>query len=200
MIADAVIDIGFANASLTAVAQHLGVGHGALYRYIGDRNGMMRAALERLTGRFEWPDLVDDWREVLWNESRAWWTLCERHPGFVTVLAPTPGMPTPMSRRSMRLAVHLHGLGLVGADSLLVVDLVTDTIHDIFHRASQREAVIDQALTMSTEEAAEHIEGVPEEMVEVLLNALIGDPWPWYAQKLELIIDGLAARTASSAG
>lgn len=134
MIADAVIDIGFANASLTAVAQHLGVGHGALYRYIGDRNGMMRAALERLTGRFEWPDLVDDWREVLWNESRAWWTLCERHPGFVTVLAPTPGMPTPMSRRSMRLAVHLHGLGLVGADSLLVVDLVTDTIHDIFHR------------------------------------------------------------------
>lgn len=53
---------------------------------------------------------------------------------------------------------------------------------------------------MSTEEAAEHIEGVPEEMVEVLLNALIGDPWPWYAQKLELIIDGLAARTASSAG
>ncbi len=199
MIADAVIDVGFDNASITAVAQHLGVAHGALYRYVSDRDAMMRAALVRVTASFDWPELADDWRQVLWNESRAWWALCQRYPGFVPVLASMPGMPAPMSRRSMKVALHLHHLGLPSADALIVVDLITDMIHDIFHRASQREAVIEQALTMSPEEAAEHIEGVPEEMIEVLLSALIGDPWPWYARKLDLIIDGLDVRSTRNA-
>ena len=84
-IAAAVIDVGFADASVTSVAERLGVTHAALYRYIDDRDAMMRTALERVTAAHEWPELVDDWREVLWNECRGWWAFCERYPGFAGI-------------------------------------------------------------------------------------------------------------------
>ena len=195
-IADAALAVGFDAASVTSVASHLGVTHAALYRYIGDRDGMMRAALERATGDWEWPELVDDWREVLWNEARGWWAFCEAHPGFVTALASTPGMPGPMSRRTVRVALQLRTLGVASDDALIAVDLITDTIHDIFHRAAQRDGVIEGVIAMSSDEVEAHLEGVPDDMVEVIVNALIGDPWPWFSRKLELIIDGLAARNA----
>ena len=97
-------------------------------------------------------------------------------------------------RAHPQVAVRLRSLGLASGDALIAVDLVTDTIPDIFHRAAQREGVIVGVIAMSPEDAAEHLDGVPDDMVEVIVNALIGDPWPWFSRKLELIIDGLAAR------
>ena len=195
-IAAAVIDVGFSQASVTSVAERLGVTHAALYRYIDDRDGMMRTALERVTAAHEWPELVDDWREVIWNECRGWWAFCERYPGFVGVLATTPGMPSPMSRRMLAVALHLNSLGLSHSDALVVIDLLWDTIHDIFHRSDQRHGVIEGVITMSADEIESHLDGVPDEMIEVVVNALIGDPWPWFARKVELVLDGLAARGA----
>ena len=191
-----VVEVGFDRASVTSVADALGVTHAALYRYISDRDAMMRAAMERVTAEHEWPELVDDWREVLWNEARGWWAFCERYPGFVTALASTPGMPAPMSKRMIRVSTHLHALGLSAGDALVALDLLMDTIHDIFHRADQRRGVIDGVITMSPEEVAEHLEGVPDDLVEVVINALIGDPWPWFSRKLDLVIDGIASHGA----
>lgn len=193
-IADAVLAVGFTEASVTAVAQHLGVTHAALYRHIGDRDGMLRAAIVRLLDSWEWPELADDWRDVLWNEARSWWALCEANHGFVAALGIAPFMPLPMSRRTLKVAAHLQEFGLSANDSLMVVDLVTDMVHDIFHRSQQRRGVIEHALHMAPEEAARHIEGVGDDMVEVILGRLIGDPWPWFASKLELVLDGLTTR------
>lgn len=199
LIADAVIEVGFDRASMTAVAGHLGVAHGALYRYVGDREGMMRVALATVTSRHEWPALVDGWRDVVWNEARAWWVFCEEHPGFVTVLASTPGMPEPMASRSLAVSVHLRDLGVRVEDALVVVDMVVDMIHDIFHRASQRQGVIDRALAMPSDEFAEQVAGVPDDMLDVLASALIDDPWPWFARKVDVILDGVAARAGLDA-
>lgn len=193
-IADAVVAVGFDRASVTSVSQHLDVTHAALYRHIGDRDGMIRAAIERALGGWDWPELVDDWREVLWNEARSWWSFCSEHPGFVAALASASFMPLPLSRRTLKVASHLQSLGFSAEDGLMVVDMVTDMIHDIFHRSRQREGVINDALTMSPEEAAMHLEGVADDMVEVILGRLIGDPWPWFSLKLELVLDGMEQR------
>jgi hypothetical protein len=99
-----------------------------------------------------------------------------------------------MSRRMLEVAVHLNGLGLAAGDAVVVIDLLMDTIHDIFHRSDQRLGVIEGVITMSEDDVAAHLEGVPEEMVEVVVNALIGDPWPWFSRKVELVMDGLASR------
>lgn len=193
-IAQAVIDVGFENASLVAVAQHLSVGHGALYRYIGDRDGMMRSALERLTASYPWPALVDDWETTLWNEARAWWALCDDHAGFVATLASTPGLPPAMGARSLAVAVHLTASGVGNYDALVVTDFAVGLVHNVFHWASQRQAILDQALSMSPEDAAQRVAGVPRDMVAALADAMAGDAWSWYAAKLEFVIEGVRSR------
>lgn len=194
LIAEAVIELGFENASLTNVAQHLNAGHGALYRYIGDRDGMMREALQRLVLSYPWPELVDDRREVLWNESKAWWALCTEYPGFVGALASTPGLPAAMTRRAFLVAKHLNELGVCAADAAMVVDLTTGLVHNIFKWAAQREAIIEQTLEMSVDDAIALIDGIPDEIVGVLGTVLDGEIWPWYSGQLEIILDGLDAR------
>lgn len=197
-IADAVLAVGFDQASVTAVAERLEVTHAALYRYIGDRDGMLRAGIDRLTDTWEWPELAEDWQQVLWDEARSWWALCQANPGFVSALVTTAYLPVPVSRRFFTVAAHLETFGVSPADTVMVVDLVIDMVHDIFHRARQREGVIDKALHMSPETAAMHLGGVPLELVEVVLQRVAGDDWSWFVRKLELVIDGLAARIAAN--
>lgn len=190
-IADAVLEIGFDRAQLTAVAQHLGVAHGALYRYIGDRNGMMATAMTRAVERFDWPELADDIRTVIWGEAHAWWSFCEQHPGFAEVLATTPGVPLPITRRSLAVAVHLRSLGLPSRDALIAVDFASGTIHNIFAKQAQRLAVVNQANTMSREEITQIANELPADMLAVIVDGLIEDPWPWFSQKLQVLINGL---------
>ena len=193
IIAEAVVEIGFSEASITAVAKQLGVVHGALYRYIGDRNGMMAAAVEKATSEFSWPELSGDWKAVLLDESAAWWEFCGKHPGFVGELA-SVGMSPSMRRRTLEVSLHLHSCGLSALDSIMALDLIMDTIHDIFNRSKQRERVIQQILQLPQEEAAGYLDGLPDGIIEVIINALIGDPWPWFVNKLELFIDGIEHR------
>lgn len=195
LIADAVIEIGFDRASMSSVGRHLECSHGALYRHVGDLDSMLHLAVTRAIVRFEWPVLVDEWREVVWNEVRAWWSFCEQHPGFVTVLASGPGMPSPMSQRSVAVAVHLNRLGVSGDDALLIIDIVMDMVHDTFHRSGQRRAVIDRALTMSAAELDAHVASVPDDMLETMASTLIDDPWPWLERKLQLLMNGVETIT-----
>lgn len=197
-IADAVLAVGFDQASVTSVAGCLGVTHAALYRYIGDRDGMLRAGIDRLTGTWNWPEPADEWRDVLWNEARSWWSLCQENPGFVAALVTTAYMPVPVGRRYFTVASHLETFGISAQDSLVVVDMLTDLVHDIFHREQQREGVIDKALHMSPELLAEYLDGVPPELIEVVLHRVAGDAWWWFSLKLQLVIDGLAAHLASA--
>lgn len=196
-VAEAVLTLGFDQATLMSVAKHLGVAHGALYRYIGDRNGMMRDAMTLAVGRFDWPELVDGWQDVVWNEARAWWTFCETHPGFVTVLASVPGSPAVIARRSIAVAVHLHDLGVGGQDALVAVDFLSGTIHNIFAKQAQRTAVLDEVHTMSPDELDEVVNTIPPDMLEVMAMGLVDDPWPWFSVKLQHMIDGIESHLST---
>jgi hypothetical protein len=99
-----------------------------------------------------------------------------------------------MRRRTLEVSLHLHSCGLSALDSIMALDLVMDTIHDIFNRSKQRERVIQQILQLPQEEAAGYLDGLPDGIIEVIINALIGDPWPWFVNKLELFIDGIEHR------
>lgn len=193
-ISEAVLAVGFDRASLNVVAAELGVKHGALYRYIGDRDGMMRSALVLSLERFDWPELADDWRATMHAEARAWWEFCTAHPGFVEVLAEVGTVPAPMARRSLAVAAHLWELGVEAADAALLVDLVAGTIHNEFLWTAQRSSVIDELSELPSEDLARYAEGVPDELLGVVVEQLIEDPWPWFERKLGLMLAGVTMR------
>lgn len=186
--------LGFDQASLNAVAADLGVKHGALYRYIGDRDGMMRAALELAIERFDWPGPIDGWCDTMQAEARAWWTFCTQHPGFVEVLAEVGSVPASLAQRSLTVATRLWELGVEATDAVLIVDLVAGTIHNEFLWISQRSSAIDEIATLDDETLGRYSAGVPDEVLAVVVEQLVEDAWPWFERKLDLMLAGVSTR------
>lgn len=193
-ISEAVLDLGFDQASLNAVAAELGVKHGALYRYIGDRDGMMRTALDLAIARFQWPEPATDWRRTMHNEALAWWDFCTTHRGFVEVLSEVGTVPPSLALRSLTVATRLWELGVEATDAVLIVDLVAGTIHNEFLWTSQRSSAIDEVNGLPDEDVARYSAGVPDELLGVVVEQLIDDPWPWFERKLELMLAGVSTR------
>jgi AcrR family transcriptional regulator len=68
-IADAVLEIGFEDATMRRVADHLGVSVPGLYHYVKGRDDLLRVAAERALSRVELPeDRGQHWAEWL----RSW--------------------------------------------------------------------------------------------------------------------------------
>jgi AcrR family transcriptional regulator len=68
-IADAALEIGFEEATMRRVAEHLGVSVPGLYHYVKGRDDLLRVAAERAIARVELPeDRGQHWAEWL----RAW--------------------------------------------------------------------------------------------------------------------------------
>lgn len=68
-IADAVLEIGFEDATMRRVADHLGVSVPGLYHYVKGRDDLLRVAAERALSRVELPeDSGQHWAEWL----RSW--------------------------------------------------------------------------------------------------------------------------------
>jgi hypothetical protein len=101
-----------------------------------------------------------------------------------------------MTRRSMNVAMHLRGLGVGNRDALMAVDFLSGTIHNIYFKRAQRESVLDQISEMPPE-LAELAASLPPDMLEVIVEGFVDDPWPWFAQKLQLVIDGIGSHQVS---
>ena len=68
-IADAVLEVGFDDATMRRVAEHLGVSVPGLYHYVKGRDDLLRIAAERALARVELPeDTGQHWTEWL----RSW--------------------------------------------------------------------------------------------------------------------------------
>jgi AcrR family transcriptional regulator len=92
---------GLAAVSMRAVAARLGVTPMALYRHIGDKQGLLDGLVERLLDELPVPDPALAWRErlrVLGEGTRA---LARRHPDAFLLLLQRPAVtPASLARRA----------------------------------------------------------------------------------------------------
>lgn len=136
LIAEAVLQVGFENLTITAVADRLSVAHASLYRHVGSRDDLVVIGVERLLAMAEWPPATDQWRVDL--EAQAWllWRLLEGHPGLSHETAALERDPWPIHRRMELVTAHLGQLGFGAEEAELAVDLVYDLVFDVFSRTA----------------------------------------------------------------
>jgi AcrR family transcriptional regulator len=196
-IIKAVLEEGFAGITVPAVARRLGVSTMTLYRYAPTRADLLALAWNHVITTADWPPLAGTWRQILHTHAIAFWQLLARHPGVVTELSQGL-MPAEMMNRIDGLAVALVDQGFTAQDAVLSVDLVIDLTVD--HRRAVEKihglADIPATLEAMAQLWAPNDTDAPSlrAVRAAMTDAITLPPFDWFTQKLDLALEGVAAR------
>ncbi|WP_405639345.1 TetR/AcrR family transcriptional regulator [Streptomyces uncialis] len=111
---------------MPSVAARLGVSHSTLYRYVQDRDDLLRTAIGVAVDRVEWPSEELPWRELLGRLADRLRELCDTHPGIAQAVLTTPGTPPAIIERLVRYGRSLVTAGLSDRDAVVSVDFVAE--------------------------------------------------------------------------
>lgn len=193
-VIDAAITLGFANLTMTALADALGVRHSTLYRHVGGRDQLVRDAIDRVFDTTVWPTPPDDWRQYVRDFATT----------LVDVYLGNPGMAAELSRilRSSDALVRalndfrsaLLDRGLSPEDTVLLSELITQLARNTsdYRRtedgASLSEEDVRQEMRTRLEDVAR---GTDPRVREALIAYNANDSRRNFEAKLALIIRGI---------
>lgn len=195
LIAEAVLAVGFDQVTIAAVAAHLGVAPGALYRYVEDRDDLVIAGAEHVFASAApvappgaSPDAAGSWRGILEREAWARWDVLVAHPRMPDAVR-SAGRPLPTAMARYELLVRrLVVCGFALDDAVLAVDTVVDVVHDGAHQATR---------LAGRTAAPGPAPGPDDGSVEAAMRAAMAEPRAFLARKLELVLEGIEAVLAN---
>ncbi|MEV6522833.1 helix-turn-helix domain-containing protein [Longispora sp. NPDC051575] len=203
----AALELGFRDLTLTAVADRLGVNHSSLYRHIRGREDLVLAAIDLAVARVEWPVAGEDWRGYLTDVAEAIWRLFETNPGLaeeVRVLAVSPPAVTEVF---FAVVTELVRLGFTGEDAVLAMDTVADLAADSYRgwdRLTQVRHTPDGPTsvrdTMREAWGVDRTDRASAPFARIMTAIIDGSAHDWWRRKLDLVLEGLAARAPSAGG
>ncbi|GGT02124.1 hypothetical protein GCM10010156_70080 [Planobispora rosea] len=194
-IADAALAVGFDNLTLATVAERLQVAHSALYRHVADREDLVILAMDRVLQLTPWPEPTGRWRTDLTEQAEAVWRLLEAHPGLIKEFLKLTRFPEELILRFGASVRQLISYGFTPEDAFLASDTVFDLTVDVFSRGKQLDLPVgDSDVRTSTADA--WATAVGETVAPLLRTALAEPASVWFARKLDLVLDGIAARLA----
>lgn len=166
---------------MPSLGARLGVAHSGLYRYVGDRDKLVVATMDRIARQAPWPAPGGAWRESLSLIGETLWTLCETYPGYdvaaVTARNISPGFVE-------HLLPHVEALRLQGFD---VVD-ATAAIDAV------RTLVLNSSIDARRLAAIRDDPSVPEHGLPGFDDSEKWEGRAWYRRHLETYLDGLESR------
>jgi len=188
LIGDAVLAAGFADLTLTGIGEQLAASHAALYRHIHDRDDLVVAGVERVVHLHPLPE-ADDWRVSL--ESAAWarWEIYTRYPGLAGAVSTNPAAQEVLARQGFALARSLVASGIEVGLAVLAADIVLDLVRDTARTAARLTDVPRDRLREAMERRLP--EPGDDVILQVVLDAVSGDPAYWMGRKLDVVLRGL---------
>ncbi|WP_432007139.1 TetR/AcrR family transcriptional regulator [Streptomyces parvus] len=199
-IAEAALAEGVAGFSMPGVAARLGVGHSTLYRYVDNRDALVRSAIELVAERTAWPSAELPWRDLLTGFADALWGACEAFPGLDEAILTTPVTPRAMVDRLAGYGGSLVRAGLGPRDAAVAVDFVADLVFSssVAMRGLDRTVPGPAGGSLTAREsyrrawARESAGGHPFEAEFTAEETWHGRGW--FDDKLAIFLDGLATR------
>ncbi|MGW2547615.1 TetR/AcrR family transcriptional regulator, partial [Kitasatospora sp. NPDC001574] len=194
-VAEAALAEGLAAFSMPAVAARLGVSHSTLYRYVRNRDDLVRTAIGLVVERSGWPDERLPWRALLGGFADALWLLCDTYPGLAPAVLSTPGTPPAIVGRLARYGAALVRDGLTPREAVVTVDFVADLALTSWTAMRDLDRTTESGRTVREEHRASLV-------IESPLGAELAaeETWHgrgWFDDKLAVYLDGLAGRLAA---
>jgi AcrR family transcriptional regulator len=117
---------GLAALSMRKVAERLGVGTMSLYTYVPGKAELLDVMLDTVLAEAARPDGAGGWRAGLELRAREDWALFHRHP-WILQISPSRSMLGPNETDLFEASLRaVAGVGLSGAEMVLVVNLVAE--------------------------------------------------------------------------
>jgi TetR/AcrR family transcriptional regulator, tetracycline repressor protein len=187
VIAQAALDDGVDTFSMPSVARRLGVAHSGLYRYVTDRDDLLMRALEKAFVVEDWPTPDLPWDELLRAIGDAVWRVCDAHPGLARAsqLAPK-ATPSVLAQMDAYVTCVLEQ-GFLPEDAAVAVEFAIALALDCSSQMTRLQRM---------QEAHDRREDIP-----VIKPFDTDEVWKGrglYSRKLDIFIDGLAARRIPS--
>jgi AcrR family transcriptional regulator len=196
-IVRAAIELGFDQLTMPAVGKRLGISHSTLYRYFPSRDALAAAAIEHAVNAIEWPEPGGHWRAFLAETAWAHWRLYEAHPGLAKEIIALRLTGPALVRRNNDTGVELLRLGFGPDDAVLIMDMLTELVTQAFLAIPPATVDIpptDAAQRRRRELVEPWMTMYDSRLRTVLDKAMSGSPTAWFERKLELFLDGTAAR------
>ena len=110
--------------SMRRVAERLGVGTMSLYTYVPGKAELLDVMLDTVLAEEARPDEAGGWRAGLERRAREDWALYHRHP-WILQITPSRSLLGPNETELFEATLSVvEGIGLSGAEMVLVVSLV----------------------------------------------------------------------------
>jgi AcrR family transcriptional regulator len=117
---------GLAALSMRRVAERLGVGTMSLYTYVPGKAELLDVMLDTVLAEVARPDAAMGWRAGLELRAREDWALFHRHP-WILQISPSRALLGPNETELFEATLSaVAGVGLSGAEMVLVVSLVAE--------------------------------------------------------------------------
>ncbi len=205
------LELGLDGATTSAVAQRLGVDQSTLYRHVASRDDMLDAAVAVAVERAEWPEPGDDWARYLRSCAETMWDMFSATPGLARRIRAMRTVPPALVLQSYRIVDHLtRALGFSLREAALIVDTIGDMTADSYLTIEALDRVVDDERTfrdvalasMAAAGGAVPDERMAAEYLEVMRDAMgeRGAPSTWWADKVDLAIDGVRLRLMQRGG
>lgn len=118
---------GFEAVTIRGVADRLGVTPMALYRHVGDKEGLLDGLADALYADLRVPDLADDWWEGLAGLARSTRTVLLEHPWAVPLFSRPLAGPHALTLESA-LAAALRSAGFSAAEATELHDQLSNMV------------------------------------------------------------------------
>ncbi|GAB3645001.1 TetR/AcrR family transcriptional regulator [Glycomyces tarimensis] len=191
---------GLEAVTMRRVAERLKTGAMSLYRHVSDKDELVGAMVEQVTADYTYPDRSGlGWRECMHALARQDWSAFLAHPWMLTATATvTPPFGT-ASLAAMEWALTaLDELELAPAEAARVIMTVNNYVQGSARIAlgdRRPGSADDPGRSWQQRLRAVDLSAFPR------LSELIAEPLPagerdWFADGLDVILDGVAARRA----
>ncbi|MEM9035686.1 MAG: helix-turn-helix domain-containing protein [Actinomycetota bacterium] len=133
-VAAAALRSGLQDLTISGVARTLGVTHGALYRYVKNRDDLAHAATELVARSIDWPSSDLPWSTHLIEAGQRTRRALDRHPGLYAYVIRL-GSPPTFAAYEERTFEVLLAAGFPESDAVLAMDMLWHIVQDTAREA-----------------------------------------------------------------
>ncbi|MFI6291539.1 TetR/AcrR family transcriptional regulator [Nonomuraea sp. NPDC050790] len=187
-VARAVVEHGFAELSVSAIARRLGVNQATLYRHVGGHDDLVDAGVSLLISRAPWPAGGGHWRDLL--EQAAWtvWGILRDNPGLMLAAGRRLLANHELMAVFNRLCLDLVEQGRPPYQATLAVDFVVDLAANT---VLAQDFMLSGAMEGGHEPPSAWTGAFDPRVLEIVTRAAGPGQEEWFAAKLAIALDGI---------